>query len=138
MMVSSNKRSYKVISLLIKTIILIFSFYYIWHKTNEANNAIDFKELMSHSYKTYLLVACCLMFVNWGLEALKWKLLIHPLESVSYLTSIQSIFAGVTISIFTPSRVGEFVGRIFFLEHADKIQATLKSFIGSIMQLLVT
>jgi len=78
------------------------------------------------------------MFVNWGLEAFKWKLLIRSLEPVSYLTSIQSIFAGVTISIFTPSRLGEFVGRIFFLEKADKIQATLKSFIGSIMQLLVT
>lgn len=138
MMVSSNKRSYKVISLLIKTVILIFSFYYIWRKINEANNTIDFKGLLDHSDKTYLLLAFCLMFVNWGLEALKWKLLIHSLEPVSYLTAIQSIFAGVTISIFTPSRVGEFVGRIFFLEQADKIQATLKSFLGSIMQLLVT
>lgn len=138
MMVSANKRSYKVISLLIKTIILIFSFCYICKKITEANNTIDFNSLINHPHKIYLVVVCLLMFANWGLEALKWKWLIHPLETISFSRSLKSIFAGVTVSIFTPSRVGEFVGRVFFLEKADKIHASLKSFMGSFMQLFIT
>ena len=138
MIMPANNRSYKVISLLIKTLILIFSFCYILQKINEANHSINFYGLIGHSNKIYLLTACMLVLANWGLEALKWQLLISPLEPISYLTSVRSVFAGVTVSIFTPSRVGEFIGRIFFLERADKIQATLKSFTGSIIQLFIT
>lgn len=78
------------------------------------------------------------MFVNWGLEAFKWKVLIKPLESISFKASLKGIFSGITMSIFTPNRVGEFAGRIFFLEKADKVQASIMSLIGSVMQLLVT
>ena len=78
------------------------------------------------------------MPINWGLEALKWKILIHSLEEITFAKSLKSIFSGITISIFTPNRVGEFAGRIFFLEKANKIEATIKSFIGSFSQLFVT
>jgi hypothetical protein len=78
------------------------------------------------------------MLINWGLESYKWKFLISPLEKISFLTAYKSIFAGVTVSIFMPNRIGEFAGRIFFLEKADKIEATLKNFIGSTIQFLIT
>ena len=79
-----------------------------------------------------------LMFVNWGLEAWKWKLLVSSLEKISFGVSLKSVFSGVTVSIFMPNRVGEFAGRIFFLEKANKIEATLKNFVGSAMQLFMT
>jgi uncharacterized membrane protein YbhN (UPF0104 family) len=78
------------------------------------------------------------MPINWGLEAWKWKILISPLEHISFMKSLKSIFAGVTISIFTPNRVGEFAGRIFFLDKTDKIKASIKSIVGSIIQLSIT
>lgn len=133
-----DKRFYKVMSLLIKTIILVLSFWYITVKIIAAKNSIDFENLFHQSSVFYFLILLLLMPINWGLEAWKWKILISPLEYISFLKSLKSIFSGVTISIFTPNRVGEFVGRIFFLEKADKIKATLKSFVGSIIQLLVT
>lgn len=78
------------------------------------------------------------MFVNWGLEAYKWQFLISPLEKISFFKAFKGILAGVTVSIFMPNRMGEFAGRIFFLEKADKIEATLRNFIGSTMQFLIT
>jgi uncharacterized membrane protein YbhN (UPF0104 family) len=78
------------------------------------------------------------MLINWSLEAMKWKMLIVPLERISFLSSLKSIFAGVTVSIFTPNRVGEFAGRVFYLNTDDKIKASLMSIVGSILQLLVT
>jgi uncharacterized membrane protein YbhN (UPF0104 family) len=78
------------------------------------------------------------MFLNWGIEAFKWKILISGLEQITFGKALKSVFAGVTVSIFMPNRIGEFAGRIFFLDKADKVEATLKNFIGSFFQLAVT
>ena len=133
-----NQYFYKVISLLIKSGILIFSFYYIWQKIVEAEKNINISEYLTLSKLSVLTILFLLMLINWSLEAAKWKILIAPLESISFYKSLISVFAGVTASIFTPNRIGEFTGRVFFLEKADKIQATFKSFIGSAAQLFIT
>lgn len=138
MSLTSNKRAYKVTSLLIKTAILICSSLYIFYKFNSGTGATGFIEIFQQANKKFLLLTFFLMFLNWGLEAFKWKFLISPLEDISFSRALKSIFAGVTVSIFMPNRVGEFAGRIFFLEKADKIEATLKNFVGSAMQLLIT
>lgn len=138
MIVSPNKPLYKVISLFIKSAILFFSFYYIYEKLNEAPTALNLSALFSKENWFYTTAIFLLMFVNWGIESFKWRLLIAPLETIDIKSSFKGVLLGVTISIFTPNRVGEFTGRIFFLEKADKVQATLMSLIGSVMQLLVT
>ena len=97
-----------------------------------------FPTLFSIDIIIYVFAIILLMFLNWSLEAFKWKLLIAPLEKINFSASIKGVLAGVTISIFTPNRVGEFAGRVFFLNQADKIQATILSLIGSRAQLLVT
>lgn len=134
-----DKRFYKVISLFIKAVLLIASFYYIIHKLTTPE-ALSYYHSINFSTETIWLLLFCflLMFVNWSLEAVKWKLLIAPYEKISWLQSMQSIFAGVTISIFTPNRVGEFTGRIFFLKKADRLIASLRSIVGSFLQLSVT
>lgn len=99
---------------------------------------LDFPTLFSFDTVIYVFAIILLMFLNWSLEAFKWKLLIAPLEKINFSTSIKGVLSGVTISIFTPNRVGEFAGRVFFLNQTDKIQATILSLIGSLAQLLVT
>jgi len=142
MSVTSTNRIYKVTSLLIKAAILILSFGYIVYKiTSPGIHDPHFPFIADHYTPvnfTLLCIAFLMMFLNWGIEALKWKAIIAPLERISFKTALQSVFAGVTVSIFMPNRVGEFAGRIFFLEKADKVEATLKNFLGSLMQLLVT
>jgi len=79
-----------------------------------------------------------LMVCNWGLEAIKWRYLIRKVESVSFLQSFRAVFSGVTVSIYTPNRVGEYLGRVFYLNTADRIEAALITMIGSLAQLLIT
>ena len=130
--------SYKVISLFIKAVILLLSIVYIFNKLTAANELNILIEELKTSKLSYVAVVFVLMFVNWGLEALKWQFLIKPLEFIPFSKSLQSVFSGVTVSIFMPNRIGEFAGRIFYLDKADKIKATIKNFIGSISQLTVT
>lgn len=130
-------RPHKVISLFIKAGILIFSFFYIAYKLKTAH-AEGLGTSLQKADVPLLLLVSALMFLNWGLEALKWQWLIAPLERITFGTALKSVFAGVTVSIFMPNRVGEFAGRIFFLEKADKVEATLRNFIGATLQFFVT
>jgi len=83
-----------------------------------------------------------LMIVNWGIEAQKWKILISRFEKISYKTAFKAVFTGVFISLFVnilvPNRVGEFAGRILYVERLHKVKAALVASIGSFAQFTVT
>ena len=138
MIVNSQKRFHKGISLLIKITVFVFSFCFIGYKINSASDTINFSQAFEHTSISCLVLASVLMFVNWALEAIKWKLLISKFEQISLSKSMISVLSGITIGIFTPNRLGEFAGRIFCLEKADKLKATISSAIGSSFQLFLT
>lgn len=79
-----------------------------------------------------------MMFINWGLEAKKWQLLISPLEKFSFYTSFKSVLAGCSVTMLTPNRIGEYGGRILFVQDANRIKAISVTILGSLSQLLVT
>lgn len=78
------------------------------------------------------------VFVNWGLEALKWQLLMKVLQPISFATAYKSVLCGVTFSLNTPNRMGEFAGRILFVEEGKRIKAITLSVAGSMAQLIIT
>jgi uncharacterized membrane protein YbhN (UPF0104 family) len=92
--------------------------------------------LTFHGNYVLLSFVIVLMFVNWGIETVKWKSLIDKLHKISWLEAIEGIFFGVTFSLFTPSRVGEFGGRVFALD-TDRKQAIVSTILGSLAQIVV-
>lgn len=90
----------------------------------------------AHAFNFWLTVA--LVFVNWGMEAFKWKLLMSPLEKMSFLRAFKSVLSGVTLSINTPNRIGEYGGRMLFVKDGNKIKSIPLSIAGSISQLIIT
>lgn len=83
-------------------------------------------------------IVLLLMPVNWAIESYKWRQLIAYLEKVSPIAAFKSVLTGITMSLFTPNRVGEFFGRAFTLKQADPLKGALLTITGSISQLLVT
>jgi hypothetical protein len=83
-------------------------------------------------------VVFLLMFLNWGLESLKWKLLLKPLENIRFAKAFKSVFAGCSITMITPNRTGEFGGRILFVKAENRIKAISTNILGSISQMLIT
>lgn len=92
----------------------------------------------SSSKYLLLLLASLLVFINWGLETSKWRLLILAIEKVDWFKAFKAVISGITISLFTPNRVGEFAARIFYLQRNHRIKGILISIIGSVSQLCVT
>ena len=83
-------------------------------------------------------VVFLLMFLNWGLESLKWKLLLKPLENIRFAKAFKSVFAGCSITMITPNRTGEFGGRILFVKAENRIKAISTNILGSISQMIIT
>lgn len=94
---------------------------------------------MLHPHWIVLLVlVVLLMFVNWGIEARKWQFLIRKIEEISFKKAMIATFAGITVSIFTPNRVGEYFGRVFILKQGSPIRGIIITILGSLSQFLIT
>jgi len=79
-----------------------------------------------------------LMFLNWGIEARKWQLLLIHLEKFSLLRSFKAVMAGCSITMLTPNRIGEYGGRIMYVSEEHRLKAISLTILGSISQLTIT
>ena len=135
-------QSKKTISFLIKIGIVAFALFFLYQQITAKSSAeeFDIDHILVQLQQNYLVIGLVIlmMFLNWFLESLKWRFLISKIEKVSIQRSIRAVFSGITVSAFTPNRVGEYGGRVFCLEKADRIQGVLITVIGSIAQLLTT
>lgn len=85
-----------------------------------------------------LVLTLLLMFVNWGLEGRKWQLVIRRIQWLSFVQSCKAVFTGTTLAFFTPNRIGEYMGRILYLDEGKRINAISLTIVCSMAQLLVT
>ena len=83
-------------------------------------------------------VVMLLMFVNWGLEARKWQVLVSSIQQVSFLRAYRAIFSGQAIAFNTINRMGESAGRSIFLDEGNRLRGIILSVVGSMSQLLIT
>lgn len=83
-----------------------------------------------------LLLAIVAMPLNWVLETVKWKILLQSKQSFGKL--LKGVIAGITTGFVTPSRTGEFLGRVMYLDESEPVRAFLLSSMGGIAQTVVT
>ena len=125
----------------IKWLVAILSFVYLVYSINIKIEQIDFSFFNSsnlHDKTIGFLLLFFLMMLNWFIESLKWKYALINTQKISIKTSIASVLSGVSTGIFTPNRVGEFVGKIFFLKEENREKAISINILVSYSQLLVT
>jgi uncharacterized membrane protein YbhN (UPF0104 family) len=67
--------------------------------------------------------------VSYGVQALRWKLLLTPFGKVRLTRAIRAVFAGLFANIVFPLRPGEFL-RSYLLSNSEKI--TLGRVLGSV------
>jgi len=134
--------SKKTIGFLLKIGIVAFALFFLYQQLTAKSGVeqISFDAILLKITNNYLIIflVVIMMLLNWFLEALKWRFLIAKVEKISFKRSVRAIFSGITVSAFTPNRVGEYGGRVFCLDKADRIQAVLITVIGSMAQLLTT
>jgi MFS family permease len=133
----------KIVNLLIQGVIFTATYIFIYKQVFQKSDLPGLLNLLEADiakpgFQLQMIAILGLMVVNWSLETLKWKLLIGKIEQVDFFKALQAVLTGVSISSFTPNRVGEFFGRVFVLKKASHIEGILITIVGSISQLLIT
>ncbi|WP_443936638.1 hypothetical protein [Pedobacter sp. MW01-1-1] len=132
----------KILSLFIKCCVILLVFWFVYQKLSANDNLLNFKNLLKSKEQTEIYtvigVVFLLMFVNWFLEAAKWQRMVKHIERISFYRAIESVFCGLTLAIFTPNRLGEYGGRVFFLSPKRRIVGVVAMTVGNIGQLVLT
>ncbi len=130
-------------NLIIQTIILVLTMIFlydeIFNKHDLASVLKSFSSITRVNHFVFnVIVLFLLVPINWLIESYKWQLLINKLEKISLLNSFKAVLTGISVSIFLPNRIGDYLGRVFILKKADRLQATLSTILGGLAQLLTT
>jgi hypothetical protein len=133
----------KTYNILIRVAILLFTYGFIY---KEVFYKHDFKNVLSsleddlsnEMFLKSLVLVIFMMIINWTIETIKWRFLISRIEKVGFFRAFQAVLAGVSVSSFTPNRIGEYFGRVYILKSASHMEGILITILGSMSQLLVT
>lgn len=110
----------------------------IQHQPHLEESWVKIKSSFSSPSIFKLVIVFLLMFVNWSLEALKWRLSVQHVQPVSFVTSLKAIYSGVSFSVTTPNRMGEYLGRVLYMNEGNRIKVISLTILSSLSQLIVT
>lgn len=85
----------------------------------------------------YLTLAVLLMPINWMLETAKWRTLLMHNWPASWWTTFKAVLAGISVSLATPNRIGEYGGRALLAPANQTVNVIFTSIVGSFCQWLV-
>ena len=132
----------KYLSWAIKLTIAFAAILFTWQKLSNEKNITKFLFIIQHLNTNpvilVLLAVVVLMFLNWFSEAYKWQLLIYKAEPISFYTSVQSVFSGLSVGIITPNRIGDYGTRILFLRPRMRVFGLVALGIGVYAQFVFT
>lgn len=96
------------------------------------------KNAFSKENSALLTCLFILMAANWGIEAFKWRLLMSPVQKVSFFTAVRAVLSGLSLSLFIPNGIGEYAGRTVYMEEGNRLRSVALNVAGSMAQLIVT
>ena len=133
----------KIANLSLRLLIIGATLWYLYDQLIASEKFQTLSELLAErlndtKHLGIILLAIILMPVNLFLETVKWQFQIRKLEKVKLNKAFTAVLSGISVSMFMPNRVGDYLGRVFILEKASHIKGVLLTMIGSLAQLLVT
>ncbi|MDA3818998.1 MAG: lysylphosphatidylglycerol synthase transmembrane domain-containing protein [Candidatus Delongbacteria bacterium] len=131
----------KTTDFLIKILIVIGAYLLVYFQVKYSQDIHQVWEAVKQAFSDngkFLFVIFFMMLINWGIEAGKWQFLAKRLQPFSWVKAFRSVMSGVSIGMFTPNRIGEFAGRILYLQHKNRVEGTVLSLIGSYAQFATT
>ena len=143
MQATKKKKLFRYLGIFLKGLMLALTFWFIYNRiftTKNLDEIVDyFRKYLSSNENLWMpVLAVLLVFANWAIETAKWRYLILKIENISFLQAFKAVISGVTVSVFTPNRIGEYAGRVIYIKTADRIEATLITVISSLGQLVIT
>jgi len=108
----------------------------IYMQVTKQLNSIDAAAWKQTGPEIYLWAGLLLMPANVLLEAYKWYVLVKSAQEITYWGALKSYLAGIAFSVITPNRIGEYPGRILYMQRKSTYRLVNVSVLGSVSQLL--
>ena len=108
------------------------------HQPDLETSWIKIKQSIQSPEIWNLVFVILLMIINWSIEAMKWKISICQIQPVSFLKSFRAVLSGVSFSVNTPNRIGEYLGRVLYIEEGNRLKVVSLTIVSSMSQLIVT
>ena len=124
----------------LEILFFILSFLFLGYKLftfQHYDSLVTHWRLMSISQIWWLSGVLILLPVNWSLEALKWRILASSVQKLSFSDAVKAVLSGISTGFFTPNRIGELVGRINFLDAANRKSGITLSVVNSLTQNII-
>jgi lysylphosphatidylglycerol synthase-like protein len=120
-------------------LLLLYAIYYqLLQKNNWRESLQEIQVAVTGPGQWKLWIVFLLMFGNWGIEAKKWQISISSVQKISLWRAFKATLTGTTMASFTPNRMGEYLGRILYVEEGKRIQSISLTIVCSISQMIVT
>jgi hypothetical protein len=142
LIVALNKNIKLIVNYVAGPLIMLFLFYTV---ALQLQKQPHWKDSLHHvleaatgkqEWKLYLMFG--LMWVNWTLETFKWQIALRPVQSIGFVRAFKAILAGTCVASFTTNRVGEYLGRMLFVDPGNKMLSVTPTILCSMSQMLVT
>lgn len=123
--------------------VAILSLFYISYKLSTEKQ--HFQMIQTHIEATsvgigvfFLIFILVFSFFNWSLEFVKWRRAVSHFQKLSFLKAAFQSFAGHSVGILTPQRLGDYAAKLIFFQKSDHQKVLLANFRASYAQLLST
>jgi len=141
-MIRTRKNIKIIFKYILAPLLCAWLFYSLYKQIKAQSNLQQSLDLIKHApfgpeaWKFWAVIF--FVFLNWAFEAKKWQILVKTLQPFKFSRAYKSVLSGVALSLNTPNRIGEFGGRILYVQEGNRIKAISLSIAGSISQLIIT
>jgi hypothetical protein len=141
MLFDSNK-SKQYLLLALKVLILTVTFGHIYVKLTQDTSLTfeDFTATLSVDGRNVLFLLLCIILAagNWFFEILKWQTVTSNVAPISFKTALKQSLSGLTVSLTTPNRIGDYGAKIMYFETHNRKQILLLNFYSNAVQMAIT
>lgn len=114
--------------------------YLIWELYKEKATIGDYLPLIMHKsgLMFYLLISVVVVFINWGIEAIKWQYLLKSHVKISFLSALRAVLTGLSFSMVTPDTVADYFGRSYHVKIKGRSRLLVPVILNRISLFVVT
>jgi len=137
MKINLNSKNLK---LAVSIILIVVSYGFIIQKLIHFDKLHDLtlKNIFPSNRLFLFLAALLFMPLNWFIETFKWQFIVKKIQNINFGFALKAVFAGITLGIFTPNRIGEIAGRVLFLDKGKRTFGLFASGLCSFAQFITT
>ncbi len=124
----------------LKVFILFLAFWFVHQRL--AEQPFPILKMLYSKFQWDMLPSCLLFLllatINWSLEIVKWQKVSAVVKKLSFQEATRQSLVALTVSLATPSRIGEYGAKAYFFNVADRKKILLLTLFSNSAQMMVT